>query len=272
MLDVRFEVGMNNIAAGLLCEQGETAPLVLGEIVHFAAPETRQRLALTGFHEAEPTGRWTNGYKAALTVPLPGGAQEASSLRIRLTPLVTAHHGQTVRVHCGDRPEHVWTFPPGPMAETVVDLPVGDAAIGTRLYVTIMVENPIVPRVLGLSADPRLLGVLVHEISLGALPTESLLGSQAEEVVPSSCPSTAAMRLQGWINAIIDRVRALKADGMSPPVHRLSGKAWLKKRIRLVAHRLRAFIMTDLVAQRERLNHSVETLIKEQRGIGFQRS
>src|SRR5262249_57552599 len=91
---------------------------------------------------------------------------EKGRLRLHLMPSVTEDKGQTLRLRCGEGPEQVVEFSPGTLAWRIVDLAVEGVQGDGHAQIQLVIGQTFVPLKLGMSSDPRALGVMVQKIEL----------------------------------------------------------------------------------------------------------
>jgi UDP-perosamine 4-acetyltransferase len=145
----------------------ELVPLVLGTTISLASPDAERAVRLIGFSGLEPDGRWTDGGAATVALRL---ATHTGNGRLRLyfTPFVTPHTGQSIRVKCGDGPELVRSYPPGPLRETMLELPMSQTASDGEISISITIDAPNSPASVGLGADERRLGIQLRRLEFVA--------------------------------------------------------------------------------------------------------
>src|SRR5262249_45724722 len=138
----------------------------IGETIHLSDPAANRILKLTGFSRPESDGRWTDGRQATIDLKLAPESVEMGRLRLHLMPFVTEDKGQTLRLRCGEGPEQVVEFSPGTLAWRIVDLPLAGVQADGHAQIQLVVGQTFVPLKLGMSPDPRALGVMVQKIEL----------------------------------------------------------------------------------------------------------
>jgi Uncharacterised nucleotidyltransferase len=121
------------------------------------------------FPEAE--GRWTDGSEAVLAVRIGRHPPGDLPVRVRARPCLHPRHpAVSVEVWANDRQVAFWAFRYGAAWSPGQTFVVPRAALERHdtLALTLVPRPPCRPMALGLSLDPRRLGLFVHEIQLGA--------------------------------------------------------------------------------------------------------
>jgi hypothetical protein len=144
----------------------------LGDLVDFANEFDARRYLGSGWGATEfAHGVWSNGPLAELCFRLERPSTGPLRLRINLTAFVVKEHPDvTVHVSAGDfnlaqwrlslrRPELI----DGSWHEAVIP---PEATRDNALTIRLKIDNPASPKNLGLSGDVRLLGILLHRLSL----------------------------------------------------------------------------------------------------------
>lgn len=237
-------------AATAARRQPDAVPLAPGERIFLSSRGAERRLSLSGFGQTESDGRWTVAPEAGFFLPLASAPPPGTVLRLTVTPFVTDGHGQDAELRWGDAPVRAVTFPPGPMGETTLDLPldgsVPDGAGG--LAVSLRIGAAMAPRDLGLGADARRLGLKIHDVQLvGAEGAPPPLDAALETAAPPGPIPSLGSRVKGRI----------------------------KRRLRALAERLRrilnAPVEREIAALRDHLSHEIAALRdhhdQSQRGV-----
>jgi UDP-perosamine 4-acetyltransferase len=157
---------MRNVIAIDRATSACSSGLRTGQSLYLSDPAVHRILKLTGFSRPQSDGRWTDGPVATLDVKLASAPVEMGRLRLHMLPFVTEDKGQSLRLHCGEGPEKAVEFSPGTLAWRVVDLPLTGVHSDTFIRIRIAVGQMFVPSKLGISPDPRALGVLIRKIEL----------------------------------------------------------------------------------------------------------
>src|SRR5215468_438961 len=149
--------------------------LQIGQSLYLSDPAAHRILKLTGLSHPQSDGRWTDGPIATLDVKLASAPVEMGRLRLHMLPFVTEDKGQSLRLRCGEGPEKTLEFSPGTLAWRIVDLPLTGVHSDTFIHIRIAVGQMFVPSKLGISPDPRALGVLIRKIELLTDAVDELL-------------------------------------------------------------------------------------------------
>src|SRR5215813_12552649 len=140
--------------------------LAAGDSISLSSPDAEGMVRLAGFNGPDPNGRWTDSTLATIDLKLAPESVEMGRLRLHLMPFVTEDKGQTLRLRCGEGPEQVVEFSPGTLAWRIVDLPLAGVQADGHAQIQLVVGQTFVPLKLGMSPDPRALGVMVQKIEL----------------------------------------------------------------------------------------------------------
>src|SRR5262249_30708493 len=176
-----------------------TTGLQLGQSVYFSDPAANRILKLTGFSRPESDGRWTDGTQATIDLKLAPESFETGRLRLHMMPFITEDRGQTLRLRCGEGLEKVVEFSPGALAWRTVDLPLTGVHSDTFIRIRIAVGQMFVPSKLGISPDPRALGVLIRKIELLSDAVEDFLPLAVGDSINLSSPDIDhIVRLAGF--------------------------------------------------------------------------
>lgn len=143
-----------------------SARYVPGTRVKFGEGTYSRGNMLRGWSFTEAGGVWTDGPLAELSLRLDASCAGALTGRFRLVPFVAAGRPQAVTVFINGIKSAEWLFPPDTEFRDVsctVDVPASIASSG-QLSIRMQVKHPLSPAKAGLSADERLLGILLREI------------------------------------------------------------------------------------------------------------
>jgi len=146
----------------------------LGETIHFAANSMGQKYLLSGWHAQEHSGFWSEGSGASLKVNLDQPTQQDLVLRIVAGGLLNQKQPtQEVQVFLNDQPAGSWTFD---ASKNVSDyqIPLTGALLpkSGELILRFEVPGAKSPKDLGISEDPRQLGLFLRELTLEAAGKE----------------------------------------------------------------------------------------------------
>src|SRR5262249_44116943 len=144
----------------------EFLPLARGDSINLSSSDIDHLVRLAGFSGPDPDGRWTDSALATIDLKLAPETAETGRLRLHLLPFVTEEKGQTLQLRCGEGPEKVVEFSPGSLAWRIVDLPLAGVQANGLAQIQLVVGQTFVPLKLGMSPDPRALGVMVQKIEL----------------------------------------------------------------------------------------------------------
>src|SRR4030095_10065815 len=175
-------------------------PLAIGSSITLSSADAELMIRLAGFGRPEPDGRWIDGSLATIDLKLAPESVEIGRLRLHMMPFVTEDKGQTLRLRCGEGPEQVVEFSPGPVAWRRVDLPLTGVRADTSVRIQIAVAHTFVPSKLGISPDPRALGVMVRRIELvsNAVAEDFVPLAIGSSITLSSADAELMIRLAGF--------------------------------------------------------------------------
>ncbi len=150
----------------------DLVPLEPGSLDLRADREVRGSL-VSGWSFPEAGGRWTDGYEAALA--LRTNARDGFTVEVFASPLLHPEHpALDVEIWANDRYVDTWAYrhgEPGSSSRRVV-LPKDSLANAEVLDIAFVLRDPCRPMSLGVSHDPRRLGLLVRELRFSkAVPT-----------------------------------------------------------------------------------------------------
>ncbi|HTG44647.1 MAG TPA: hypothetical protein VK633_08960, partial [Verrucomicrobiae bacterium] len=154
----------------------------LGDVVDFASAFDARRYLGSGWGATEfGLGVWSNGPVAEMRFRVEPRSAGPVRFRINLTAFVVKEHPQvTVHVSAGALEIAQWRFSltepesiAGSWHEAVIP---AELAWGKAFSLNLRIEHPASPRNLGLSADIRSLGILLHRFSMSpdvSIPAKS---------------------------------------------------------------------------------------------------
>jgi hypothetical protein len=140
----------------------------LGSTIHFNSDIDARGYLGRGWGSGRPHGFWTEGPLAELFIRCEHRPDSPINVRIFLTPFLSAGHPQAVAISVNGVSLARWDFPDDEERRPrwrELTIPANLAAsdeIAMRLHV----DHPLSPKQVGLSEDPRALGVLMHEMIL----------------------------------------------------------------------------------------------------------
>lgn len=152
--------------SGLAEVDGQCAMRELGKgrpRIGMTSFDSQPNCVLSGLSGAEPGGRWTDQRQARLQCPVPliDGAP-ARSLTIDATPFLNGVPLQRATITLnGGAPQTVRFAAGQPAPAIVLPLPAGD---NDKLDIMIDLPDAVSPQQLGLSGDPRQLGLMIKSL------------------------------------------------------------------------------------------------------------
>jgi hypothetical protein len=141
-------------------------PYLPGTSVRFDKPVQSRGYLGRGWSSFEPDGIWTNGPVAELVFCLAHGPTGSLDARLLLTPFFSKGRPQRITISIGEAELGKWSFPVDGeyiaswCRVTVPEHCVANGSLRMRLHV----EDPHSPNQVGISNDPRALGVMLHEM------------------------------------------------------------------------------------------------------------
>jgi hypothetical protein len=144
-----------------------------------------------GWSAAEDPGVWTKAELCEMFLHCEPSPIGPLILRLRLTPMLDAGGRQGLTLAVNGEALGDWTFGQDGKNHSIwrhVTIP-GHLVPDGKMVLHLRVENPVSPKQLGLSADERTLGVILHEIAL----------DQAAIAQPGEQPAFATLRAPGSI-------------------------------------------------------------------------
>lgn len=126
---------------------------------------------------SEPSGTWTNGAEAHLLLKLSEPITDDLILNIEASPFVNEKHTQQkIDLLVNHHLVSQWTFKQGEIVSNNYQVPISKQLIDNSpfLQITFRILNPLSPQELGLSDDPRLLGLFVTRIQLYQKSSQSV--------------------------------------------------------------------------------------------------
>jgi hypothetical protein len=137
----------------------------IGDTISFAAGGNSKPFQVSGWSDAEPQLSWTNGPVAVLALRI-DPTSEPLTLHVKCGGFAKTPQGppQPVEVFVNDQKIADWDALD--LADHTAPIPPAISASGGLLTVTLKIPNAVSPGSLGLSKDPRLLGLSCVEVSL----------------------------------------------------------------------------------------------------------
>ena len=119
--------------------------------------------SVQGFSEAEPHGRWTDATHAIFQCTVPQEKQQQpTAVKIVSHGFVTGNHSQRAFISINGGPPMEYRYEAG-QAEKIIELPLPHDLTG-ELQISFSLPDAVSPQSLGMSSDPRNLGIGVRSI------------------------------------------------------------------------------------------------------------
>lgn len=143
----------------------DAAEVKYGSKVGFGAGGGSERLRVSGWSKTEDKFSWTEGTTAVLRTKV-SATQDSVTLRMRLSGLKKEPElpFQPVEVSVNDQKIADWEV--GDINDFVAAIPHDITSKGGELTITLKVPKATSPKALGLTSDPRVLGICCHELEL----------------------------------------------------------------------------------------------------------
>lgn len=131
-----------------------------GEAIRFEAGQTGNQYVRGGWSNEEDWGRWTQGYRADLRIPLERPFEGGALLAVEAGAYVRPGHPVLhVRVTCNREPLGAWAVDKAEPLEKTMPIPVSALEGQQELRLSFYVDNPAAPIEFGEFSDQRLLGL-----------------------------------------------------------------------------------------------------------------
>ena len=150
-------------------EPANPAPYAYGTIVSFAKGGNSEPFRTSGWSVTEEKFTWTEGHAATFTARvLP--ASEAIALRMKIAGMIKTPElpVQSVEVSINGKKIAEWEI--ADTAQFTAAVPPELLREGGDLILTLRIPKATSPKALGVSADPRVLGVCVFDLELSKAP------------------------------------------------------------------------------------------------------
>lgn len=168
-------IGFSFIAAGCRKSDESASSLsnsgadIVGERIEFKFGGNSEPYQVSGWSKTEPEFTWSEGVSAKMTLPIsssPGGL----TLKIVMAALIHDPElpSQPVEVYTNGQKVVEWQA--GNTAEFVATIPGEVVKNGGSLDLEFRTPKAASPKSLGISADPRVLGICVRSIELVRTP------------------------------------------------------------------------------------------------------
>ena len=143
----------------------DTAEVKYGSKVGFGAGGGSERLRVSGWSKTEDKFSWTEGTTAVLRTKV-AATKDSVTLRMRLSGLKKEPElpFQPVEVSINDQKIADWEV--GDINDFVVAIPHDMTSKGGELTITLKIPKATSPKALGVTSDPRVLGICCHELEL----------------------------------------------------------------------------------------------------------
>lgn len=141
----------------------------IGDKVLFGSGGNSQLFKISGWSDPEPTHSWTDGVVSVLAFRIIPVA-EALTLKIKCGAFTNgeALKSQPVEVYAND--EKIASWEVRDQADYTAPIPPAMSKSGGLLTITFKIPRAVSPKSLGMSSDPRLLGLACTELTLA--PTQ----------------------------------------------------------------------------------------------------
>jgi len=142
----------------------------LGEDIDFSDRFDCSSFIEDGWSEVGPEGIWTVGSHAELGIVVETPHQKRLKLRALAAPLLSqAHRRISIKVRSASREVENWIFDldkPGLFTERWLEAELTVARGVVALKISFDIDTPASPLALGLSQDPRLLGIKLRRLQI----------------------------------------------------------------------------------------------------------
>ena len=141
----------------------------LGEVIPFAEGTRGERLLGDGWSTPEPTGVWTDGERACLVLDLTETVGSDLDVILNVLPFVSPEHPELeVEVSAYEQGLGTHVFRYGEDADNVLHVQLSCALLdnGPRAVLDLRLHEPARPIDLGMSADPRRLGLHLRSLTV----------------------------------------------------------------------------------------------------------
>ena len=149
------------------------APLALGDAIRLGSAGNADAYLATGWSDAEPTGRWTDGPQATVQMGV-AGLPAGEDLAVALTGYgyVPGGAGPTrVTAFANDRRIARWLFNPGTSQDVHGVIPRDAIGPGGAIKLDLVIANPRRPSSEQATSDTRDLGIFVEAITVTGVPS-----------------------------------------------------------------------------------------------------
>ena len=150
---------------GQTTSTGGSNQYAYGTKISFAKSGRGAAHQVSGWSSPEPQFTWTEGETAVIAVRVPA-TDTAVALKVRASGFLNPPElaTQPVEVFVNDRKIADWQV--GQLAEHSAMIPTEMVKDGGLLTITFKMSKATSPKAAGVSEDPRVLGICVHEVEL----------------------------------------------------------------------------------------------------------
>jgi hypothetical protein len=143
-----------------------TAPDVVGRHIEFKAGGNSESYQVSGWSGGEAENRWTEGTVAKLELPI---SATPGALKLRMTMAALTHEPdlpfQPVEVYANGQKLADWEVG-GTATEFTAMIPADITSAGGKLTLEFRIPKATSPKSIGMSTDPRVLGIFVRDLDL----------------------------------------------------------------------------------------------------------
>ena len=163
-----FQKALENFLTRRKREAARTGSPVSGVEIGFATGNNGAQYTREGWSHPEPWGRWTNGFRAGLRIPLERPFEGAARLAVESVAYVPDWHPRLdVRVVLNGETLGCWSVETAAMTERTLPVPAALVAGRRELLLEFHFDNPASPADSGeIGLDQRLLGLGVRRLRI----------------------------------------------------------------------------------------------------------
>ena len=143
------------------------APYELGTVISFGKGGGSEAYRRGGWSETEAGFTWTLGPAARLVIPVAASARPLN-LRMRLAGLIKPPEFPSQPVEVRVNGQSIATWAVVNTADFNATIPVEIAKTGGELKIELLIPRSSSPKALGLSTDPRVIGITCAELAISA--------------------------------------------------------------------------------------------------------
>ena len=142
-------------------------PYELGTVISFGKGGGSEAFRDGGWSETEAAFTWTLGPIARLAIPVAASARPLN-LRMRLAGLIKPPEFPSQPVEVRVNGQSIATWAVVNTADFNATIPVEIAKTGGELNIELLIPKSTSPKALGLSTDPRVIGITCAELAISA--------------------------------------------------------------------------------------------------------